>query len=219
MENRREYKSMTQWDQILREEWYSQEEPDEIVVNFVAPLKKKSKRMRVLDLGCGAGRHQVYLTKQGFEAHGIDISQTGLQLTKERLKTQKLDGHLIRCDMKMLPYVDLCFDAVISLHTIYHQKLKGVQETVSEIKRVLRKKGNMLLNFLSKRTYSYGKGVEIEENTFVEQEGTEKGVIHHFTDKEELKHLFVGFKIDELKLVEREVGGKLRSRLILIAMI
>lgn len=210
---------MIDWDQILREDWYSQEEPDEIVVNFAALLKKENRKIRVLDLGCGGGRHQIYMAKQGFEAHGIDSSQIGLSLTKERLEKQKLDGYLVKCDMKWLPYIDFCFDAVISLHTVYHQKTAGIQKTISEIKRVLRKKGLVLANFLSKRTYSYAKGVKIEEDTFVEKEGVERGVIHHFTDKEELTHLFEDFKILDLKLVEREVEGKLRSRCLLIAMV
>ncbi len=42
--------------------------------------------MRILDLGCDAGRHLIYMAKQGFEAHGIDISETGLNLTKKGLK-------------------------------------------------------------------------------------------------------------------------------------
>jgi 2-polyprenyl-3-methyl-5-hydroxy-6-metoxy-1,4-benzoquinol methylase len=49
-------------------EWYSCEEPDEIIANFACLLKRKNKKMRVLDLGCDAGRHQICMAKQGFEA-------------------------------------------------------------------------------------------------------------------------------------------------------
>jgi ubiquinone/menaquinone biosynthesis C-methylase UbiE len=210
---------MTEWNQILHEEWYSQEEPDESVVNFAKLLKEKDKKLRVLDLGCGAGRHQVYMARQGLEAHGIDISETGLNFTKGRLKRQGLEGHLVKCDMKMLPYNNSCFDAVVCLHAIYHQKLEGIQETISEVQRILRKKGLVLINFLSKRTYSYGKGMKIEENTFIEQEGVEKGVLHYFVDKDDIKRLFSDFKIVNLELSEREVEGKLRSRWIVTATI
>jgi len=212
-----EEKLLAEWNQILREEGYSREEPDEIVVDFVNMLKEKKQKMRVLDLGCGAGRHQVYVAKQGFEAHGTDISETGLNLTKQRLKGQKLEVYLIECDMKMLPYVDSCFDAIICLHTIYHQKIKGIQETISEIQRMLRKKGLLLINFLSKRTYIYGKELEVEGDTFIRQEGAEKGVLHHFSDKEEIMRFFKKFKIISLKLREKEVEGKLQSRWVLIA--
>jgi tRNA (uracil-5-)-methyltransferase TRM9 len=208
---------LSEWNQILHEKWFSREEPDEVVVDFVDLLRRKKTRMRVLDLGCGAGRHQVYMAMQGFEAHGVDISETGLSMTKERLKRQKLDAYLVKCDLKMLPYISACFDAVISLHTIYHQRLEGIQETVSEIHRVLRKKGLVLINFLSKRTFSYRKGERVEEGTFVELEGVEKGVLHHFTDKEELEWLFRNFKILGLELTEKEIEGKLRSRWILSA--
>lgn len=210
---------MTEWDKILREEWYSKEEPDEIVVSFADLIKKNNQKARVLDLGCGAGRHQVHIAKQGFEVHGVDSSKTGLDLTKQRLKNQRLEALLVKCDMKKLPYVDSCFDAVICLHTVYHQKVKDMQETVLEINRILRKKGLLLINFLSKRTYSYGKGVEIEKDTFAEQEGIEKGVLHHFTDEEEINSLFKNFKIVSLELSEKEVEGKLRSRWILTATI
>jgi ubiquinone/menaquinone biosynthesis C-methylase UbiE len=208
---------LTEWNEILRERRYSQEEPDESIVNFVASLKKKTKKLRVLDLGCGAGRHQVYMAKQGIEAHGADLSETGLRLTKERLKKQKLEVFLVKCDMGLLPYRDFCFDAVISLHTIYHQKLKEIQKTISAIHRILKQQGLLLVNFLSKRTYSCKKGAEVEENTFVQQEGMEKRVLHHFTDKREIERLFRNFKIVNLELIEKEVEGKLRSRWILTA--
>lgn len=138
----------------MQEEKYGQEEPDEAVVNFAALLKKKDEKVRVLDLGCGEGRHQIFMAKQGFEVHGADFSGTGLKLTKERLKRQKLDVYLVKFDMKMLPYTASCFSAIICLHTIYHQRLEGIKETISEIHRVLSIKGLLLINFLSKRTYS-----------------------------------------------------------------
>jgi len=201
----------------LIEKRYGREEPDEIVVNFVTLLKKRNKQMRVLDLGCGAGRHQVYMAKQGFEAHGIDISETGLSLAKERLKRQNLVAFLVKADMKELPYMGSCFDVVVCFSAIYHQKLKSIQETISEIKRILKKNGLILANFLSKRTYIYGKGIKLEESTFIKQEGVEKGVLHYFTDEDGIRHLFKDFKIINLKLHEKEIKGKLSSRWILVA--
>jgi ubiquinone/menaquinone biosynthesis C-methylase UbiE len=203
---------MNEWEKILREEWYSRREPDENVVDLVSLLTVGQKKLRILDLGCGAGRNQLHLAKRGFETHGVDISNTGLILTQTRLKEQGLEVYLVKCDMKALPYVESCFDVVICLHTIYHQKLEGIKKTIAEIRRILSRKGLMLINFLSKRTHSHGKGVEIETGTFVEREGVEKGVLHHFSDREEVERLLKEFRTVDLKLVEREVEGKLRSR-------
>jgi hypothetical protein len=75
------------------------------------------------------------------------------------------------------------------------------------------------MNFLSERTYSYGKGVEVEEYLFVEHGGIEREVLHHFTDEEDVHYLLRDFMIINTKLSEREVEGKLRSRLVLVAMV
>lgn len=212
-------KLMTEWNRILQEKSYSLEEPDQLVMDFAVFLRRKNKVGRVLDIGCGAGRHLIYMAKQGFEAHGIDISESGLNLAKRRLKRQNLEAQIIKCHMNFLPYIDYSFDAVICLHTIYHQKLKGMRETISEIHRILKKNGFIIINFLSKRTYKYGKGEKVEEDTFVDQEGTEKGVLHHFTDEEEIRNLFKDFYIIKMKLLEKEVEGKPSSRWILTATI
>ena len=37
--------------------------------------------MRVLDVGCGPGRHAHELARRGVEVHGIDISQTFIDLS------------------------------------------------------------------------------------------------------------------------------------------
>jgi len=209
---------VTEWNQILREKWYSQEEPDELVVSFATLLKKKNKKARVLDLGCGAGRNLIYTANQGFEAHGVEMSETGLNVTKERLRKRNLEAHILKGDMNLLPHIDSCFDAVMCLFTIYHQKLKGIRTTISEVHRVLRKGGILLINFQSKRSHMYGKGVKVEKDTFIRQNGPEKGVIHHFTDKEEIAKLLQDFKNVNIELCERKsADGYLQSRLIVIA--
>jgi len=206
-----------EWNRILREKVYSPEEPDEYVVQFAGLLTEK-KAVHVLDLDCGAGRHVIYFAKRGFEAYGVDFSETGLKMAKERLGREKRHASLVRCDMKKLPFVDSSFHAATCTRAIYHQKVARIQEALCEIGRVLRKNGLLLADFLSKSTCSYGKGVEVEENTFVEQGGVEKGVLHHFTDEKELKRLFKDFIIINLELRERVVEGKLRSRWIVTVM-
>jgi ubiquinone/menaquinone biosynthesis C-methylase UbiE len=203
---------VAEWDQILREEWYSREEPEEVVVDFARRLKGKKRGLRVLDLGCGAGRHSVFFAGQGFEVHGADSSRTGLELTLERLETHGLRGHVLKCDMKRLPYVDSCFDAVMCLHAIYHQNPADIRRTISEITRVLRRGWFLLVNFLSRRTYSYGKGKKVGKDTFIGQEGVERGVMHHFVDEIEIRAFFRRLTILRLNLTERNVQGKLQSR-------
>jgi len=207
---------MTEWNQILQREEYRPESPDEIVVNFVSILKER-KAKRILDLGCGAGRHVIYLAERGFESYGADISETGLKLTKNRLRSRKLEAEITKCDMKSIPYVHSRFDAAICVWTIYHQKPKEIQETISEIHRVLRKKGLLLANFHSRRSGKYGMGIRVEENTFMQENGPEKGVIHHFVDEDELRKLLENFRIVNLDTRDKMVGSYLRSGFVVLA--
>ena len=204
---------MAEWNHILKRKEYAPEKPTELVVNLIPTLKKKNVK-QILDLGCGAGRHVIYLTEKGFEVHGIDISRTGLKTTKERLEKRRLGAELVKADMKSIPYINSCFDMVICINTIYHQKKAEIQKTISEIHRILRDNGLFIANFHSKRSSRYGKGIKIEEDTFMDEAGPERGILHHFVDEEELRRLLKDFRRINFEILEEKAGNYLRSRII-----
>ena len=41
-------------------------------------------RGRVLDIGCGPGRHAIHLQQQGFDVPGIDVSPLAIKVARER---------------------------------------------------------------------------------------------------------------------------------------
>jgi SAM-dependent methyltransferase len=60
-----------------------------------SPIEKKAiayARGRVLDVGCGAGRHALYLQKKGLDVTGIDVSPLAVKICRLRglRKTQVL---------------------------------------------------------------------------------------------------------------------------------
>ena len=67
--------------------------------------------MRVLDVGCGPGRHSLELARRGVTVHGIDISQTFIDLATAsappNASFERLDARALRFDAE--------FDAVICL--------------------------------------------------------------------------------------------------------
>ncbi len=202
---------MAEWDEILKREEFRPEEPHESVVKLVVFLKARNAK-KVLDLGCGAGRHLVFLARKGFEVYGTDISEIGLDQARRRLREEELEGGLKRSDMTVIPYQDSFFDAVISIWVIYHTTLEGMRKTISEIHRVLNEDGLAFLTFQSKRSYKFGKGKEIEKDTFVLEEGPEKGMLHHFSEKKEVEDLLKEFRILDLRLDEFiGSGGELNS--------
>src|SRR5215470_17097367 len=60
----------------------------------------------VLDLGCGVGRHCLYLGELGFRVAGLDISPTGIQLTEAACAERQITFEGRVSDMNTLPWPD-----------------------------------------------------------------------------------------------------------------
>ncbi len=73
---------------------------------------------RVLDVGCGPGRHSLELARRGFEVVGIDISRPFVDLAGQAAEAESLDARcrFLRADAADLAQLDLGrFDLVLSL--------------------------------------------------------------------------------------------------------
>ena len=53
-------------------------------VEMIADLFQEENVNSVLDLGCGMGRHSIYLAKRGFAVTATDISSKGTQITAQK---------------------------------------------------------------------------------------------------------------------------------------
>ena len=119
---------MNIWDKKFygKEEEYRKEIfriPHQDLPKFVK-LLRYIKAKRILDLGCGTGRHVIALAKRGFEVYGIDIAKNALNLARERLKEKNLKAKLKIGDIyKKLPFKNNFFDGLISTKTIHHARI------------------------------------------------------------------------------------------------
>jgi SAM-dependent methyltransferase len=80
-------------------------------IDFLVEALALEPRMRVLDVGCGPGRHAYELARRGIEVHGIDISERFIELASATAPT---GASFERADARNLQY-DSEFDAAISL--------------------------------------------------------------------------------------------------------
>jgi SAM-dependent methyltransferase len=69
---------------------------------------------RVLDVGCGPGRHALALGAQGIEVLGVDVAQRFVDLGTQAAVEAEVPVRFARVDARALPF-DGEFDAVISL--------------------------------------------------------------------------------------------------------
>ncbi len=80
-------------------------------VGFLVDALGLQPGQRVLDVGCGPGRHAYALAELGFEVHGIDISQKFVDIANEGAPP---GATFTRVDARAMAF-DKEFDAVISL--------------------------------------------------------------------------------------------------------
>ena len=192
---------MPTWDELFQQEKHRWPDPHQMVVDFARALLQRGVE-QVLDLGCGAGRHTVYLTQMGFTVFATDLSEIGLSVTRSRLCAEGGSADLYLADMSSTALADSSIDAVICLYVIYHAKLERVRHAVAEIERVLRPGGIALVTLISTRGYRYGRGREIEPDTFLPDTGPDTSLPHHFFDNEGSRDLLRRFDVASLFLDE-----------------
>src|SRR5689334_5232544 len=80
------------WEQTQREEYASEKA---VALNLLARLKERQGCRRVLELGCGFGDFSARATTLGYEAVGMDISETAVRKARSRHpETQFIVGAL-----------------------------------------------------------------------------------------------------------------------------
>jgi len=97
----------------------------------------------ILDVGCGVGQVVRALAEAGFEAHGVDVSESSLVLAREG------SGQFQTYDGRRLPFTDGAVDAVGTFNVLEH--VGDSEVLLDEMTRVLRPGGRMVIsspNFL-----------------------------------------------------------------------
>ncbi len=185
---------MGDWESIFKKSgkvfFKIQEDMKEII-----SLLKKDKGKKILDLGCGSGRHTVLFAKQGFDVYATDISKTGLELTRKWLKEENLSAKLKKqsCYDKF-PFKDNTFDAIISTQVIHHNFHDKVKFCISEIERVLKPNGLAFITVSANRYKRRASKFEMPEpRTYIPLDGEEKGLPHFIYTKTLMRKDFKNF--------------------------
>lgn len=164
---------------------------------YLAESWKSKGFNKFLDLGCGLGRHSIYLAEKGFDVNAVDLSDYGINHLNEWAKKENIDIKTQVCNMIDLPFEDNTFDCIIGYNVIYHTDTKGFLRTLGEIRRVMKRGGELFITLISKNTWSFqqaDKYKKIDDNTILRDEHeTEKDVPHFYVDIEDIKKYFADF--------------------------
>jgi malonyl-CoA O-methyltransferase len=97
----------------------------------------------VLDLGCGTGRHALWLASAGAEVTAVDFSSGMLEEARRKPGAARV-RFLVHDLHEPLPFPDASFDLVLSGLVLEH--LRAIEPVFREARRVLRPGGRAIVS-------------------------------------------------------------------------
>jgi len=82
--------------------------------NFIEEEISYNKSSRILDIGCGTGRHSIELAKRGYNLTSVDLSDSQLERAKQKASEEKVKIDFRKADARELNFKNE-FDLVIML--------------------------------------------------------------------------------------------------------
>jgi ubiquinone/menaquinone biosynthesis C-methylase UbiE len=113
--------------------------------NFFKLPREERARISILDAGCGSCSNLWVIAREGFDAHGVDLSPEALRLGEQVLAEWGVAAQLKPGNFLSLPYENERFDAVVDVFSSYVLNLAEFDRYVAEVARVLRPDGRFFL--------------------------------------------------------------------------
>lgn len=188
------------WNDVYKKKGKLQYEYDPVIEKNVIPLFQKYKVNKILDLGCGTGRHAEVFANNNFRVVGVDIAEVATNISEETMNDPRIA--FFTGDMKDIRFPDNYFDAVFCFQVVHHAKVYEIWKAFDEITRVLKKEGILFITLPSveKNEHIFKEGIRIEPNTYVNLDCLDGMVPHHFFEEKEA----TGFFKDRYKILSMD---------------
>ena len=164
-----------------------------------------TKRLRVLEIGCGLGTDGVQFARAGADYTGVDLTEAAIDLARKNFEQRGLQGEFKVADAENLDFADSSFDLVYSHGVLHHTP--DIARAVSEIHRVLKPEGRAIVMLYHRDSYNYRVGIRILRRAGSRLLKSESGI--------KLVHRMTGEPIDSLReharIVKASTNGYLSS--------
>lgn len=167
------------------------------MLDFIHSLSPKEKP-KVLDLGCGLGRHAIAFALAQFSVTATDASSTAIQHLIEWARSLQLSIETRVCDLLDDSLVGEPYDVVLSYNVIYHGSRKQFAQAIQHVKKLLKRNGIFFFTCPSRQDGKYGFGELVAPHTYRCTKSVTPGDIHYFADEEDLDEL-----LDEFQSITR----------------
>jgi len=202
------------------EEWFESEEyltvynhrnkeEAEILISLLMNNIHLYEQSRILDLGCGAGRHALLLAKMNYRVTGVDQSAKLLSIAEAEAKKNGLHATFIKDDIRTVSFL-MKFELILNVFTSfgYFEKDEDNFLLFANVEKLLSDEGIFAFDFLNagyvKNTlipFSKEKigGLVIEQSRRIEENKVLKEIV--LTQNDEKKTYYESVRLyskDEL---------------------
>ncbi len=174
------------------------ETPPDILQKIVKT--EKIKPCKLIELGCGAGNYVIYLSSKGFDATGVDISKTAIEIATNSASKKGINCNFISSDvLGDMTEVQDTFDFAYDWELLHHIFPQDREKYINNVHRLLNPEGMYLSVCFSEKSPQFG-GVGKYRKTPLD-------TVLYFSSESEIVSLVEPlFEIEKLETVE--IQGK-----------
>jgi SAM-dependent methyltransferase len=189
---------------------YPNEEVVRFVANHINTKKKLNYNKKLLDFGCGAGRHLKFSIENSFYTIGLEVSDVALKQAKHFLdlnKFRKNTYKLIKTSDSVIPLKNNSIDYLIADGVLDSMMTEDILVSIDEFFRIIKNNGLIYISLMSDKTIRRGKFLNKFDQLI--SESHENKTVQSYFNYKRIKKLFKNFKIVELYTMYKTLNNKI----------
>ena len=157
-------KSQTEdnWEELYRLGLGAPRYPNSYAVRWLFGnfSRAQAADIKLLDMGCGMGRHAIMMAQEGFSVTATDYAESAIAQAKIWAKAEELDIDFSQSSATDQPFPDQSFDGILCYGVLYYLSLAKFTAAVSEIHRLLKDGGSTFVMVKNDRDIRKMKATE-----------------------------------------------------------
>ena len=194
----------TDYSRFYAERTHSNVYPTEFVVRtFLGEypnlnFKKPKPNDTILDVAFGDGRNTKFLCELGLKGYGVEISESIIDQTRNRLNNLGYKPILHQGRNSSMPFKDEMFDYILACHCCYYcDEGETIYNNLAEYKRILKLGGVLITSVADLNSYIFKDAEKMLDGTMRIKNDPYNNRndyrLHGFSSKEKIENYFSTF--------------------------